>query len=188
MSYRVYRYTFPDGRMYIGVTKNKIETRRDQGYQHNKPLREAIRSTGWAGINVDILEEGLDQNEAFIKEQYYIRKFNTSNPVYGYNVSLGGKATFEGLHHTEEHKRYISAVLKGREFSDVHIEHLRESHSGERKPVIRYMDDGSSIKYKSLGDAALAVDGHKTNISRACRSGRIYKHSQWAFLEGGDER
>ena len=188
MAYRVYRYTFPDGKMYIGVTKNKIETRRDQGYQHNKPLQEAIRSVGWGGLKVDILEDGLSQKEAFEKERYYIQELGTSNPEYGYNISLGGKATFEGLHHTETHKKYMSGLLKGIVFTDEHIAHLCEAHSGERKPVVRILDDGMTIKYKSLGDAAIAVGGYKANIGRACESGKPYKGSRWAFEEGGDER
>jgi len=107
-NYRIYRYTFPDGKVYIGVTKNRIETRRDQGYQHNKALQKAIRSVGWSGMKVEIIEDGLNKSEAYEKEKYYIKKYCSNDPDKGYNISLGGKATFENLHHTEEHKKYMS--------------------------------------------------------------------------------
>lgn len=31
---KVYKYTFPDGKVYIGMTTKSLEERRDSGYQH----------------------------------------------------------------------------------------------------------------------------------------------------------
>ena len=53
--YKVYQYCFPDGMLYIGMTKNSIEVRRDQGYQHNPRLRQALRDAGWQKECVHIL-------------------------------------------------------------------------------------------------------------------------------------
>lgn len=54
--YKIYKYTFPNGKIYIGMTKNSIQYRKDCGYQHNIQLRDAIRNFGWKNISVEILE------------------------------------------------------------------------------------------------------------------------------------
>lgn len=186
----VYMYTFPDGMKYIGVTKNSIETRRDCGYQHNKPLQAAMRKYGWRNVEKTILEELLDAEEAFQREKYYISLYHTDSPDVGYNVSHGGKDTFRGLAHTEEHKKYISKLLTGRIVTDEMRERYKEGHSKERIPVCSINEDGTIAKhYQSMGEAAADVGGHKTNISRACtKKGKWYKGYQWAFDErkGGD--
>lgn len=180
MSYRVYRYTFPDGKIYIGVTKNSIATRRDQGYQHNKSLRDAIKEIGFKNIKVDILADYFEQEEAFRLEEYFIAKYKADDPKHGYNISKGGKSTFKGLHHTEEHKQYMRDKLRGIQFSEEHIEHLKESHKKERIPVVCFRPYGGEPKYyESLGSAAESINGYKSNISRACNNGKLYKGFYW---------
>lgn len=188
-AYKVYKYTFPDGKVYVGVTKNSISTRRDQGYQHNKRLQDAIHEVGFKSVTVTILADGLTQNKAFELEEYYIGILQSNDAEKGFNVSFGGKSTFKGLHHSEEHKAYLSDLYKGKVFTPDHIAHLCESHKAERKPVIRMMLDGRTTYYKSLSDAALNASGFKSNISRACQNGKPYKESYWFFVdEGGDAR
>lgn len=181
-TYKVYRYIFPNGKSYVGVTKNSISERKDQGYQHNKPLQNAFREFRSA-IQVEILECELSQSEAFKKEEMYIAYFKSADPEYGYNVSAGGKSTFKGLHHTEEHKQYMREKHKNKVFSESHIQHLRDAHKSERKSVIRTDENGNQTIYESQLDASKAVNGYSTNIARACKSGKPYKGSLWAYRE-----
>lgn len=183
--YKVYKYTFPDGKIYIGVTKNTIQYRKDCGYQHNKPLTNAIRKVGFRNICVDVLFETEDQMLAFEKEKILIEEQNARNPKFGYNISAGGKNTFEGLHHTEEHKQKMSNLYKGKNWSNDAIKNMRESHKKERKPVCSVSDDGAIIHtYKSLGEAAEDVGGFKSNISRACMNqNKKYKNVYWKRVE-----
>ena len=46
-------------------------------------------------------------------EMYYINKFNSANPNYGYNITLGGGGTF-GYKLTEEHKKKLSEIMKSK--------------------------------------------------------------------------
>lgn len=187
--YRVYRYVFPDGMIYVGMTKNSIQTRRDQGYQHNKRLQTAIRSVGWAGLTVEILADNLTREQAEEKEKYFISVFRSDNPENGYNVSSGGKSTFAGLKHSESYKKHMSDLYKGRSFSQETLNKMKESHKPERKEVIQYALSGEELKvFESLHDAADKVKGYAANISRACKSGKPYKQSLWAYKKGGDDR
>lgn len=190
--YKVYRYTFPDGKIYIGVTKNTIQYRKDCGYQHNQPLTNAIRSVGFKNVIVDILTETDDKNEAYEKEIYFIDKYKATDPTIGYNISYGGKDTFQGLKHTDAHKKKMSLLYTGKTFSKETIEKMLEAHKKEWKPVDSITENGTVINhYKNLADAAKDVGGYKSNISRACKNpGKPYKGLYWRFatIEGGDDR
>ena len=180
--YKVYKYTFPNGKIYIGVTKNTIQYRNNCGYQHNKPLRQAIRSIGFANVTKEILYESADKLEAFNKEKEYISLLRSDDPSIGFNISKGGISTFEGLKHTKAHREKMSALYMGRTFSDETLKRMKMSHAKERKAVLRISGDGNVIeRYESLGDAASAVGGFKSNISRACRIGKKYKNFLWKF-------
>lgn len=182
-SYKVYRYTFPNGKIYIGVTSLSLAERRDNGYNHNKALKAAIKEYGWRGFSKEIIYDNLTEEDAFRKEVETIAKFNATNPLVGYNISHGGNATFSGLKHTNESKEKISKINTGRKFSDESLERMRESHAKERKPVI-CLDKNRLVvsKYGSLFEAATAISGHKSNISRACATGRSYKGYFWQFM------
>lgn len=180
--YKVYMYRFPNDKVYIGVTKNTIQQRRDNGYQHNKELRETIRETGWKNIDVKILEESLTEEEAFERERYYIYLYNSTDKERGYNISPGGKATYRGLKHTQEYKRRMSDLYKGKTFSDETLKRMKKCHEKERKPVMRTLPTGEEVFYESLAKAAEAVNGFKSNISRACSTKKKYKDSMWRFI------
>lgn len=185
--YKVYKYTFPDGKIYIGTTGQRIQDRRDCGYHHNKPLENAMRVVGWRQIKVDILFSSKSKDDAFDAEVCLIDKYNATDPTIGYNISKGGNATFAGLHHTEEHKQKMRAILSGRKFTDSHIANLCKAHAKERKPVICTDQFEKKLTYESLGAAAQSLNCHISNISRACVSGKKYKGFFWTFApQGGD--
>lgn len=185
-SYCVYKYVFPDGYTYIGVTGGTVQNRRNCGYQHNKKLRNLVDEYTWKKVETIILEQGLTENDAFEKEKEYIAIEKGINPEKNVNVSLGGKSTFLGLKHTEAYKKHMSDLYKGKQFSNETINKMCESHAKERKPVKKCDDEMNMIcVYDSLGDAALDVIGYKSNISRACVSGKKYKGYFWSFVERG---
>lgn len=182
--YKVYKYTFPDGKVYIGMTSLSLEQRRDNGYQHNRKLQEAMRLYGWFGFSHEVLIDGLTEQQAAEEEQRLIAEHDATNPSKGYNVSLGGKSTFKGLKHSEMHKRRMSEMYRNRQFSKEHLEHMKNAHAEERVAVKSVDALGRVIKkYDSLGDAANDVGGHKSNVTRACKSGKPYKGVYWQYAE-----
>lgn len=189
--YKVYMYTFPNGRVYIGMTKNSVQERRDCGYQHNANLKKAIKEYGWRQMAVDILAECETEQEAFNAEQSMIALHHATDPAFGYNISAGGKSTYKGLKHTQEYRDRMSRLYKGKQFSPETLARMKESHEKERKPVFQLSPNGEKLgRFESLIAAADAVGGYATNISRACQSeGHLYKGFCWAFdnRTGGDE-
>ena len=62
------------------------------GSQYNIPLYKAIRKYGLNNFSFEILEECI-KTKLDEKEQFYIQKYNSNNPIFGYNLTAGGSAS-----------------------------------------------------------------------------------------------
>ncbi len=69
-NFKVYKHTSPNGKVYIGITKQDVKQRwRDgNGYKTQPLFYRAIQKYGWDNITHEILFEGLDKSEAEQKE------------------------------------------------------------------------------------------------------------------------
>ena len=93
-----------NNKKYIGITCNIKQRWRNNGIAYKSPLYknrksvfwDAIQKYGWNNFDHVILECDLDFEEAKIKEQYYIKKYETFigfDDCNGYNATLGGEGT-----------------------------------------------------------------------------------------------
>lgn len=92
MSYYVYIHTCPNSKRYIGIHEGEHPQNRwgYNGIRYKSQLfYRAIKKYGWSNIIHDIYEVD-SQSEMFYLEKYLIRFYNTTNILYGYNVSTGG--------------------------------------------------------------------------------------------------
>lgn len=89
--YKIYLLTFPNGKQYVGMTRQKLEARwkNGNGYTFNKEMYSDIKKFGWDNIKKEVLEFGLTEQEAFEAETFYIREMKTRE--FGYNKGEGGK-------------------------------------------------------------------------------------------------
>ena len=128
-NYTVYKHTAPNGKVYIGITSCSVERRwqRGKNYQNNKHFTKAIKKYGWDNIEHQILFTGLSKENAEQKEIELISEYQSSNPIYGYNVENGGNATGKL---SEETKKKISNSLKGKHYKK------RRNHTEEEKKAI----------------------------------------------------
>lgn len=140
-------YIFPNGKKYIGKTKNSLSKR--QGHQWNRYkscalLWKAIQKYGTDNIETKILFDGvLTDEEASEMERFFIAKFKTNanrfkNPQYGYNLTDGGDGLV-GWHPTPERlEQMMKQLKKAKEVrlrngtSDATRKKLSESHKGIR--------------------------------------------------------
>ena len=89
--YTVYKHTSPSGKIYIGITKQKVQDRWKKGKGYKGQVFElAIKKYGWGNIIHEIIYEGLTKNEAEKIEIDLIKKYKSNNKKYGYNVANGG--------------------------------------------------------------------------------------------------
>ena len=90
--YRVYCHIAPNGKLYIGQTYQTLEGRYrgGSGYNHCPHINSAIIKYGWDNFKHIELISGLSKEMADIVEIELIKKYNTTNDEFGYNVAYGG--------------------------------------------------------------------------------------------------
>lgn len=93
MKYWVYIHLFPNGKRYVGLTTQKSINKRwrnGRGYKNQKLIYNAILKYGWKNIQ-HILYQVDTEKEMKYLERYLIGYYNTTNRLYGYNISTGGE-------------------------------------------------------------------------------------------------
>lgn len=142
-----------DGKVYIGLTKQKPESRWGHNginYKDKCPhFWNAIEYYGWDNFEHIIYASGLTREEAATLEKKLIAEYKAQNREFGYNILEGGAAPSippevrekmskammgnkNGLGKpcSEEKKKKISDALKGRTFTEEHKRHISEAKMG----------------------------------------------------------
>lgn len=100
--YRVYAHICKvNGKMYIGQTCRSLKKRSGKNgycYGDSLPFSNAIKKYGWDNFIHIVLIDGLSKEMADVVEIELIKKYNTRNNNYGYNLGLGGKLNIEPRH------------------------------------------------------------------------------------------
>lgn len=119
--YYIYKHTFPNNKVYIGITCQKPEMRwgeHGEGYtrlnKKGQPTQAkiyyAIKKYGWDNVQHEIIEVVYSREEAEKQERHYITKVYKSHfEKHGYNIMRGGN--YKGAL-TAKVKQKISAGIK----------------------------------------------------------------------------
>jgi hypothetical protein len=128
----------------------------------NRAYYKKDRSDFWNKISnkygyiVDIVEEDLNEEEAFEREIFYIKKIGRRDLGLGplVNQTDGGDgvislitANRRGCKLSEDHKRKIGDANRGRKLTDEHKGKLSESHKG-KETWIKYNGHSDETKKK----------------------------------------
>lgn len=127
----LYCHTSIDGRKYFGITSNNPKRRWDngRGYKTNQLFYNYIKKYGWESIKHEIIFSGLSEIEAKQMEQKLIKKYNTQNKKYGFNLTAGGDSDFSPC---EETRLKMSIARKKRIITDETRKKASISCSGEK--------------------------------------------------------
>lgn len=149
-TYNVYKHILPNGKVYIGITKN-IKSRfygKGSSYKNCVLFYRAINKYGWDNIKTEILLSNLTQCQAEEKEIEYISKYKSNDSKFGYNILKGGNIS---TNDSQERRKKISKSLIeyyktnkhsqesierarqkkiGVKFSSEHKQKLKDNHSG----------------------------------------------------------
>lgn len=91
-NYKIYKFTFSDGKVYIGQTGQELEERwkNGEGYK-GQDVYVPIILDGWDNVQKEILHTNLTIEQANKLEKFYIKKYNSH--LNGYNRTEGGGNT-----------------------------------------------------------------------------------------------
>jgi group I intron endonuclease len=175
-SYVLYIHTNTiNNKRYVGITsQNPLKRwKKGEGYKNNTHFYKAIQKYGWNNFIHEIVYEGLTQLEAENLEKDIIKKYDSNNPLKGYNIEKGGSC---GDKYTEETKQKISKALKGKPKSESHKLALSKSRKGykpteesKKKQSIR-MSGKNNPMYGKKRD----LSKYKTKPVRCIETGKVY--------------
>ena len=199
-NYKVYCHLFPNGKRYIGITKQKLAIRFKNGYGYQRcPIMwKAIQKYKWRNIEHNVLFENLTKEEAEQKEIELIAFYKSNQRKYGYNIENGGNCVGKM---SEETKKKISKSNIGKntgikngmygkhpkgEFKKGNIPHNKGKKTSEEerrkrsKPVL-CVETG--IIYYSAREANDKTGISYKNISSVCNKKRKTTGGyHWEFI------
>ena len=202
-NWKVYCYTSPSNKRYIGITHKTLEQRsgpKGERYSGCTVFYKAIKKYGWDNFKKEILYDGLTKQEAEKKEKELIRLYKTQNSKYGYNILEGGQANVlpkkikdkmkKNRKGTKAHgwkhkpslivKQTVSNKLKGIKRSNKTKNKLSKSHS---RTVYQYDLEGNYIKsYKNCLEASKETGFSRTHINATCLFKQLTSNGYfWSF-------
>ena len=148
-TWKVYRFTFPDGKVYIGCTGQELKERcKSKNYSKGMPVHQAFLRFPKDSWKLDVLSVWDNEKAGLAAEIAAIEHYDSTNPEKGYNLTKGGKGSL-GTHHTEEWKRKNSEMMRKRKKSPETIAKVAAKNRGERRPSLLREHNGFYGKWHS---------------------------------------
>ena len=108
----IYLFSFPNGKHYVGRTKNSLEQRcaehKNRIGKTQHPLYYAFEKYGWDNVTKESIDSADTHEELVLKELEYINKYNSL--FNGYNLTINteiGGDNWEGRRDTEEYSQFL---------------------------------------------------------------------------------
>jgi len=130
----VYKHTFPNGKVYIGITCRKPEHRWDhgKGYIPCPKMWNAIQKYGWDNVLHEILFDSLTAEEAQNKEIELIAHYNSTDNNCGYNICIGGSLGMFGVSLSDDVREKMSLAHIGMWASDEAKANMSKAQMGNK--------------------------------------------------------
>lgn len=183
--YIVYKHTCPNGKVYIGVTKQKPNARwkNGAGYKYNEHFTNAINKYGWDNITHEILFSNLNAVDAEEMEISLIAKFKSDKKEFGYNNSPGGLGGAIG----ESGRLKLSLSMKKQYADGVR---LRERSVDSRQKtsetlkrrfsageIVRVITPEQRVKISVAHSGNKLTDEHKAKINAAAHKKAVVQYN-----------
>ena len=186
-NYKVYIHiNKTNGKRYYGITKQEPKKRWQNGkkYGNNDHFTNAINYYGWDNFDHIVIARGLTEEEAKWLEIELIREFDTTNRDKGYNITKGGEGT-NGYKHTEETRKNIGKIHKGKTLSEETRKKLSETMKGKNNPSAkRIYCVELDMYFDTVTEASEYVGCHRSNISSVLIGNRkTCKGYHWLYAE-----
>ena len=165
----IYKYTNKiNGKVYIGQTIDEYR----RIWNHRKAcddslFHRAVRKYGFDSFEYTVLER-VDEDLLNEREVFWIEYYKSNDRKFGYNLTSGGEGTrgykytdeqrknrslqakgnksFTGHTHTDEYKRRMSELNKGKVFSEETKQKMSESKKGNKYHIGKTHSDETRMK------------------------------------------
>lgn len=172
--YIIYKHTFPNNKIYIGITCNDINKRwkNGLGYITQPNIFNAIIKYGWINIKHEILYENLSKQQAFELEENLIISSKSYLKEFGYNINSNKNKL------KSKNNKTHSQIMK-EYYSDYSNRQKLRNRKSINKPVI-CVETG--IMYKSTAEATRKTGCN--HISLCCKNENMTSHGyHWKYVD-----
>lgn len=208
--YKIYCLTFPNGKKYVGQTKQRVYNRwRPSAYSHNKKMYEDIKLYGWEEITKEVLEIVNTSEEADEREDYFISLYDTTNQEKGYN-----KVTNSTHGNIINKNEVLKLWNEGKSIGEIAEAFSCSSHSigqilrkegiskeernnrgtparnkYKNKKLAQYdLQDNLLNIFPSLSEASRITGYNKAAISRCCKDKQKTSYCyKWRYIENEEQ-
>jgi group I intron endonuclease len=194
--YKVYKYTSPSNKVYIGQTKRPLNKRScgssGKGYKHCSRFYDAIQKYGFENFQIEILKDNLDKESADFWEEYYINEYKSNDEKYGYNIASGGKNVtisesarkkksenmkINNPMYDPQTSEKVKEKLKGRKLSKEIVENIRKGHMKK----VQCIETGEI--FNSRNEAGLFYNVSPSGIGRAINGEqKTCANKHWRYI------
>lgn len=175
--FTVYKHTTPSGKVYIGITSQRLSKRWDNGsgYIDNPYFYKAIKKYGWNNIDHCVIADGLTKEEACKLEISLISKYDSANRKKGYNISTGGDCPATGVKHTEERRKHAGEKTKELWADEEYRTRTTEAHKGYKptKEELQKRSEGLKRAHKEGKYNNVDFSFHRTEKYRKTKSDEL---------------
>ena len=177
----IYKYTSPDGSIYIGQTLDECHRRGCfflAKHYAGRKLDKAREKFGPENFTYerlvckDYINTEIAQKELDVLEDYYIKKYDSIK--HGYNTKVGNHSKRKKVMGYNPNRQYKQFKME--------IKSMKKARTTSlNKAVAQYDLDGNFItKYFSISEAARATGIDLSNISRCC-TGKMSRTRNFIF-------
>lgn len=184
-NYSVYVHCFPNGKTYVGLTKQKCKARwgyNGCGYK-GQLVYDAICEYGWNNIEHIIVKEGISDKEAQDLEKQLIEKYDSINN--GYNISLGGGLGGSAIQWYEYNGIYYSsdklAEMSPYDLTGHDITNRLNEHGWSLEKTLNTPKGRRGVKFEYNGNYYSLKELYKIRVNKDLSFGqircRLFRHN-----------
>lgn len=191
----VYKHTFPNKKVYIGITSQSSNRRWREGEGYKGQLvHNAIIKYGWDNINHEVLLSGISESDAKKAEINFIKAHRSNEREFGYNVKQGGDI-HTGFALRKETREKMSVAkqgannwIYGKHLSEETRKKLSESHKGKKRSPETVRKAAEKITgskaYNAKSVVCVETGEIYGAISEAARDNGIRSQDIWEVCTG----
>jgi len=112
MGASLYILCFPNGKLYVGITRQRVERRFQRHKRSTAPVGCALFKYGPENVRIVVLHRDRPWAEACELERFYIQEFGTRIEAGGYNLTDGGEGVLNPP--TESRQRMSEKAISSR--------------------------------------------------------------------------
>lgn len=181
INYKIYIHKNKiNNKIYVGQTKQSLNHRwnNGNGYINCPYFYKAIQKYGWENFEHILLESYLTKDEANVKEQYYIKYYNSSNPDFGYNISAGGSGLSGATKYIDVYQYTMNGdfVKHYKDISSILVENPSYSSSPIRSAYDEIIKTAYGFQWKSYYKNKIdKIEDFKTRVGKS-KSKTVYQY------------